>query len=760
MLPQVAAASDWPSWRGPTYNGVSTDTGLVEKWDPAGGPGSNLIWKSTELAGRSTPAVFAGKLYTICRHKPGTELEAEKVVCADALTGKVLWEHVFNVYLSDVPDTRVGWANASVDPETGNVYAQGVCGYFCCLDGKSGEVLWDRSLHEEFGFLSTYGGRTNSPVVYQDTVITSAVVISWGDTPAWGMMAKPSFRLMAFDKRTGEMRWLSSTDLIPNDTTYSGAALVHLKGQDLLIFGSGEGKIWAMQAGTGKPVWNYPISRRGVNTPPTVGPDGRVYVGHSEENIVGNTMGLFASLDGARSGPQKLGDELWLDPESMVGRCAPLLIEGRVYTLSDFGKMVIYDAATGKELERKTLGRTGRGSPVYADGKIYCCTNEGMYYTLLPDAKRLKILAKVRLNQEEVNSSPVIADGRIYISSNECLYCIGDPGKAKPGPNSPQTPPAPTGPAGAPGPVAQVQVVPWEALVEPGQEQPYRVRLYDANGRYLRDAKAGEAIFSVVGPGKVDPEGMYQAPADATFDGAMIVCKVGEITGQGRARIVPPLPWKFDFTDSKDVPFSWVQGRVRYVVRESAGEKYIAKPVELPTKPGAPTTKLGTRSQMWMGQADLAGYTMQADVQLQTGLAGEADDAAPRPEGPAAGTVASAIKMPDIGLINSRYVFSLFGQSQEARLYSWCTHDKRTQAVLKMKLEPHVWYTLKLRVEPDMADKVARVYGKVWPRDAAEPQEWTLEITDRSPNYQGSPGLFGSSIDAEIFIDNISVTPN
>ena len=104
-----------------------------------------------DLGGRSSPVVFQNRLYTIVRDKPATEEEAEKVVCVDAATGKTLWEHRFNMYLTDVPDERIGWSCPVVDPETGNVYVQGVSGYFCCLDGKTGKVIWDRSLHEEFG---------------------------------------------------------------------------------------------------------------------------------------------------------------------------------------------------------------------------------------------------------------------------------------------------------------------------------------------------------------------------------------------------------------------------------------------------------------------------------------------------------------------------------------------------------------------------------------------------------------------------------
>ena len=146
---------------------------LVTSFDPESG--ENVRWTHDE-GGISTPVIMGGRLYTLVRHKPDTAAEAEKVICLDALTGKKLWENVFNVYLSDVPAERVGWSAVVADPESETVFAHGVCGVFTAIDATTGKTRWQRSLHEEFGFLSTYGGRTNVPLVFEDLVIASAVV--------------------------------------------------------------------------------------------------------------------------------------------------------------------------------------------------------------------------------------------------------------------------------------------------------------------------------------------------------------------------------------------------------------------------------------------------------------------------------------------------------------------------------------------------------------------------------------------------------
>lgn len=770
FFPLSAVAEDWPSWRGPTGNGISTETGLVADWDPKGGPDSNLLWRNEALSGRSTPVVFKEKLYVLTRDQPGTAQEGEKVVCADAITGQILWKHRFNVYLSDVPDTRVGWSSVVGDPETGRVYAQGVCGYFCCLDGDSGKVIWERSLHEELGLLSTYGGRTNFPLIHEDTVITSAVVIGWGDSPKWSLLAKPAHRFMGFDKATGELRWLSGTRLIPFDTTYSTPTIAELSGQKAMVFGSGDGAVWAMQPGTGKPLWKCQLSRRGLNVSPVVSPAGRVFTGHSEENLIGSAMGAFVAIDGARVGDAKPTDltdaELWKEYQAMVGKSSPLFVDGVVYAIDDRAKLLAFDAKTGELLARKPLGRVMRGSPVYADGKIYACTSGGRWEVIKPVVEtdeegkksiKLESVSKVSLRGEQVDASPIVANGRIYLNTSEAMYCLGPAEMPESGGTTDEEEDEPADIEDKR--VVQIQLTPWDVLLAPGDEQAYRLRLYNAAGQFLSEAPADKVTYGVSGLGNITNEGVFKASDKAKHGTSLVLCEYKGLSAEGRVRVIPPLPWSFDFDKADDVPLTWVGGRVRYVIRDGKNDnKYIAKPIELPTRPGAPTTKLGTRSRMWMGSHTLSNYTVQADIQLKDSDDTETSEDGGDPEGPPA--VASAIKLPTAGLINSRYTFALFGPNQEARLYSWCTHDKRTQAVTSMPLKADIWYRMKLTVSPGENNESAIVQAKVWPRGEAEPGEWTLEFEDTFPNLQGSPGLFGDSKEAEFYVDNLTVTPN
>ena len=380
--PLQSTAMDWPNWRGPQQNRVSNETNLVEHWDPKGGQNSKLRWKNDELGGRSTPIVMGSRLFTLVRDQGGTTSEGAKVVCVDAATGNMIWQHRFNVYLTDVPDTRVGWSSVAGDPETGRVYALSVSGYFCCLEGATGKLVWKRSLHEEFGLLSTYGGRTHSPIVFEDTVIVSAVVIGWGDAPQWGFLAKPAHRFMSFDKATGKLRWLKGTGISPYDTTYSTPTITTLNGQAAMIFGSGDGELWALQPRTGERIWHFPFSRRGLFVSPLVVGD-TVYASHSEENVIGNTMGSVVALDGTLSGDLS-GQEKWQEFEVMAGKSSPIMVDGKLWVVDARAKLWIFDPETGEILSRrKAVGKDKvmRSTPLYADGKFICRpeTDAGTY---------------------------------------------------------------------------------------------------------------------------------------------------------------------------------------------------------------------------------------------------------------------------------------------------------------------------------------------------------------------------------------------
>ena len=550
---------DWPYWRGPEMNGISREKGLPDTWTP---DGENMLWKSAELGTRSTPIVMNGKLVTLVRHNPGTKEEAEKVVCVDAATGEKKWENVFNVFLSDVPDTRVGWSSVVGDPETGHIFAQGVCGYFQCLDGETGKTIWSHSMSEEYGLLSTYGGRTNFPIIHENLVIISGVVIGWGE------MAKPAYRLIAFDKRNGQSVWFQSTRPFPEDTTFSGPAIAVINGQTQLVVGSGDGSVYSFQPRTGKLIWNYDVSLRGINTAPTI-IGSQVICGHADENLDDTAMGALFLLDATQTGNITKTGEVWRTKEQFIGKTGPLVVGGRIYSVDDGGIFFVNDLKTGALVGKQKIGTMGRGSPVYADGKFYVVDGNGRWFIFTPDeAKGLKKIHQLRLEDGDVNASPIISHGRIYLACETMMYCIG----LKETSEKPAADPIPA--QAAETPVANDQkpatalVVPVESLLKPAQKQQFSVLLYNANGQFLKVADAKDVKYTITGPGAINEAGKYAGPGGSVHAPVIVNAEIGELKSQARIRVIPEVtkdsPWSFDFNDGL-VPVTGVGLRYRHI---------------------------------------------------------------------------------------------------------------------------------------------------------------------------------------------------
>src|SRR5262245_12970421 len=375
-----SSASDWTHWRGPSQNGVASEKNLPDGWSP---DGENLIWKAP-VGGRTTPIVMHGRVYFMNASGKGIT-EQERVMCLDANTGNVLWEHKFNVFLTDIVRERLGWTTMCGDPETSNVYAHGTQGFLLCFD-KDGKILWSHSMTEEYGRVSGYGGRVTSPIIDGDLLILGMVNASWGE------QARGGNRFVAFDKKTGAIRWWSETGGQVKDTYYSTPIVTVINNQRLLIRGGADGGVHAFQVSTGKHVWSYFFGTAAVNCSPVV--DGNfVYIGHGEENPEGTQLGRVVCLDASQitEGQPRL---VWKRDGLKIKFASPIIHDGRLYVADELARIYCLDAKTGKDIWRYNYGRNCMGSPILADGKIYVGEVNGKFHILQPEDKKCKELHK------------------------------------------------------------------------------------------------------------------------------------------------------------------------------------------------------------------------------------------------------------------------------------------------------------------------------------------------------------------------------
>lgn len=701
-----AQAGDWAEWRGPERDGRSAERRLPASWSPSG---QNLAWKA-RYGGRSTPIVIGRHLYLQNAAGEGGKLQ-ERVVCLDADNGKLLWEHRFNVYHSDAPSDRVGWASPAGDPGTGDVYAFGAGGTLIALDG-AGKLLWERSLVEDFGLVTSHGGRTVSPVLDGDLVIVSGIAASWG------AQAQASHRIFAFEKATGATVYVSSPGGRPFDTSDSPPIIGVVDGVRLLIAGGSDGAVHAVKPATGEPAWNFPMSKRGLNTGALLAGDVAI-VSHGEENLDSGEMGLLAGIDAAAAGTLGKDDVKWSIPGFQGGFSSPVLDADRLYQIDNGANLSAFDAASGKQLWTFHLGTTQRASPVLADGKLYVGTEGGRFFILKPGPTGAQTLDQDLLGTEAapepILASVAVSRGRVYLTTTDATYCIGRKaaagGEAKPAPL----------PAGVP-PATHLQVSPTELALTPGDRVQFTARLFDAQGRLIREEPAATWSKEQL-DGAIDATGRLTTAGGKPQAGT-VKATVGSLSGIARVRVVPVLPWTWDFEDGV-VPTHWINATGGFAAREEGGTKVLVKLADDP---------LTQRARVFMGGGHLAHYTVEADV-----LAHE-----------------QRRQMGDAGVVAQRYQLVLFGNAQKIELHSWQPETART-AHQDFAWKPDTWYRLKLRVEKD--GSAVRARGKAWPAADAEPEAWTLDRVDPHPNLHGSPGLYADA-PVEVVFDNVRVTAN
>jgi outer membrane protein assembly factor BamB len=756
-------AADWSFWRGPEDTGVSRETGLPEKWSLKDVAGNNLVF-AVPYGSITSPIVQNGQVYLINKVGDGPT-QQERVQAFDAETGQLIWEHKFNVWHSDIVEDRLGFTVMCGDAETGNVYAHATSGMFYCYS-KEGKVLWQRSLTEEFGRVSGYGGRLASPIVDEDKVIVTMLNSSWGEQTI-GMT-----RAVAFDKKTGKIIWWGSGNHRVKDTYYSAPVIAVIQGQRLLLTGGGDGCLHAFKVRTGERVWSYKLEDNGgaINCTPVVKGD-VIWCGHGEENA-GNTQGRVICINAAKLDDKGTPTLVWKHDGVKVKFASPILHEGRLYVCDDAGKLFCFDAEKGGEpIWEFAYGRNTKGSPIWADGKIYVSDLDGAFNILKPGEDDCKKLSTVKFPAKgvvptELHGTPAIANGKIYFTTTNQLICIGKKGGKATVTKLPDAPKE-----AKLGEAAYIQVYPADISLHAGETTEFTAIAYDAGGRRIGEVKAEWEKAGMLPP--VFPIGLSAPttakgptpPTPPLIQGELsgtsgekvkftvakapngqfgrVVAKVGKLTGYARVRVAPSVEAGAYANDFEKVPegrtpAGWVNTMAKFAVVKMPDGNLVLR------KRNDNSSPLVARANAYIGDLDMKDYDIECDVM---------------------GTKVRDKDMPDIGIGAMRYTLFLIGNDQEARLVTWDA-QKRIEKKLKFEWKPGVWYRMKMTT--DITPTKGVVKGKIWEKGKDEPKEWTLVIEDPIPNTEGAALIYGvanGTIDAknpgaEIFYDNLKVTPH
>jgi outer membrane protein assembly factor BamB len=753
-----AAPTGWFSWRGPSQNGASAEKNLPSTLD-AGHP----LW-TADFPGQSTAVACNGRIYIMGYLGTGPDL-SEGVACFDANTGQKLWQKLYLDFLSDTIYTRYATSSPTIDPETGNVYIQDTQGIFTGFT-PDGNVLWEHSLMEEYGRLTFPNGRTASPVVDKDLVITRGITANWG---AQGPAAD---RFYAFDKKTGQAVWGSTPGGRPRDNSYSHPVLAWLDGKRVFYAATGDGAVVCVNARTGQPIFQIPIFKAGINASVLLHKDDEIVAIYGTPYEPGAMVGLKIphvtptnATDPVIVPRSEL--ELW-ENEIRTSASSPILVGDTVYVTSEIGYLVAVDALTGKLLWKLKLGIEQRNScPMFADGKIYAPIlndpafsaavgeesaegGRGALYVIAPGDTEGKILSKAVLDGR-CYGTPTAYNGRIYMQTTKKLYCFGSATPASA--NFKTADAAPDDKWPDPGPAKSLLIEPSELLLQPGETVSFHVRELDGNGltvREINDPKSVQWASFIPPTAKVKAtmkaafnadDQMVAAPDKSPSAGAFEAQADG-LKGYLRGRVLPGLPISQDFesmvltekttnnveppTAFAYPPLPWIGARFKFDVRDKDENKCLVKTID---------NVFFQRATVFMGAPDLKNYTIEADVMSE----------------------GNKRKMSTVGVINQRYRINLKGNEQVLETTS---NEELLHVAVPFHWLPNEWYRLKARVDV-AADGSGVVRSKAWKKGDPEPAAWTSEVPIAHANLNGCPGLFGfSPQNMRVYIDNVAVTSN
>ena len=702
----------WLSWRGPNQNGTSIETGLPEAVHIGQG------W-AYELSGRGCPVVADGRLYAMGYRGEGPGLE-ELLVCLDAKTGKLVWEHVFKDFLSDIIYYRFAIGSPTVDAETRNVYCMTTSGLLCCFS-SAGKLLWEHSLMSEYGRLTFPNGRTGAAFIDDDLVIIHGIF------SGWGKQAPARSRFFAFDKKTGVNVWSSTPGGPPKDSSFCMPPMTWENGRRVCFAGLGGGHVACVDIRSGEVLWRFRMCTGGVNSSPLLYKDTLIAI-HGKENMDSSQIGRMVAIrrgkEPAPGAPMLMlgkDDEIWRN-DLVAFTSSPVLVGNRVYQTTMHGELWCIDVDSGKKLWHKRLAPDQiHASPTWGDKKLYVPMTNGSFHIVYPSDKGGEVLQSLQL-EGNCLGAPAIANGWIYVHTTEKLYAFS--GGRGTRPDVARDSKSRRAPGGKP---AKLQVIPADSHVKQGDTVVFRARTLDAKSMIVADTDQLE--WPALPAGYTMEGNTLKIAKDAKPAALTLKVKSGGLLGTVRLRVAPLFPYSDDFEDlpvGKQRPH-WVSSGRKWEVMELDGNKVLAKPLGNP---------LFQRTLSPIGHHTQKNYTAQVDIM----------------------TDGNRRSMSTAGLVNQRYQIALKGNHQTLEVSS---NKELLKKNVRFRWRAKTWYTLKTRVDVN-PDGSGVVRAKVWKRDTAEPDSWTLEVPVPKVHKNGAPGIYGfvPQNRFRVYLDNLKITPN
>lgn len=378
------SATDWPQFRGPAANGISTESNLPTKWSAKEG----IAWKAAMPGkGVSSPVVVGDVVYVTSSSGPrDNQLH---VLAFDVKTGKELWKRTLAATGSTTCHPTSCMAAPTPVATKDAVYALFATGDLAAFDSK-GNLLWYRSLCGDYPTIINQVGMAASPI------LASGILIVPMDNVGESFVA-------GIDTKTGENKWKVAR---PKEMNWVSPLVRTVNGKSEILF-QADKELIAYDPSSGTRNWTFPHEGASIATPVIDG-----------DKILVPGKPLIAGKLGT-SGPQSM----WTSAKLNTGNSSPLLYQGRVYATSSSGVVTCVDVENGNVLFQERVKGPFSAAPVGADGKVYIL-NEAGQTTVWKAGAEAEILSTNDLG-ERAMGTPAISQGRIFIRTDKSLFCVG-----------------------------------------------------------------------------------------------------------------------------------------------------------------------------------------------------------------------------------------------------------------------------------------------------------------------------------------------
>lgn len=394
-----AAADDWPMFRGPSGDGISTEKAAPATW----AKDKNVQWRvALPQHGNGSPIVSNGRVFvTSAEDVDGAR---RSLYCFDRKDGKQVWVRTLDLGKREITHQTNPYCGTTPAADGKRVVVwEGSAGLHCYdFEGKE---LWKR----DFGEFRHMWGYGTSPVIHDGKVFLNS---------------GPGARVFvtALNLSDGKTVWEALEPSKGNNDNNEGGKPKGSWSTPLVVkeqvLCSMPTRVVAYAAANGKLLWSCDGMRFDKGD-----------LAYSSPVLAGDVLVATGGYNGPRLGIRLGGSPLWRtdskeNPQS-IG--SGVVIDGLVYQPFEGPNAIdCIDPRTGKIVWREArAGGAFWGSMVAAAGRVYVTDKGGTTVVFKPNPQKFELVARNEL-KEESNSTPAVSDGRIFIRTFKALYCIGE----------------------------------------------------------------------------------------------------------------------------------------------------------------------------------------------------------------------------------------------------------------------------------------------------------------------------------------------